>query len=164
MTRQYTSSVPFKGDAAKVFDWALGVLTPLGFQTVERKESSLEVVGSGMRIPRQNPLAGASRIQLSHDDDELTVTAELGGVERVTRFLAVFPQVVLQILALVFIVVFGLVLRMEGWALPAAIVVGGNAILWLILAPLIGRAFRKRTCEGLDALVQNMATIGQQTG
>jgi hypothetical protein len=157
----YSTAVAFEGDTAKAFDLAAAALTSLGFRTIARDGSSLEMVGPPMTSNRQSALIGASRISVVHGADELSIEAELGGVQRMSRFVTYFPAGLCLFLCATFYVVFGLVLDHRGWEIPVLAATGGNVMLWLILAPLITRHMRGRTCRGIDALLENMAIAGR---
>jgi hypothetical protein len=161
---QYVTTVPFDGNTAKAFDLALSALTPLGFQAVTRDALSLELVGPGMNSTRQSALLGASRIQITRSGRELAIEAELGGVEWMGRFLVLFPIGLCLFLAVLFFVVFSLLFNNRLWVIPVVAVTGGNALLWLFLAPYLTRVIKARTCRGIDALLNNMALTGETAG
>ena len=157
----YTTAVPFDGKTAAAFDLAAAALTSLGFRIVARDDSSLDASGPGMTSTREGALLGASRIRVTRKPRELAVDAELGGVRRMKRFLAVFPAGLSLGLLAVFFVVFGLVFDHRGWVVPVVAATVGNALLWLILAPVMARHVRARTCRGIDTLLNNMALAGR---
>lgn len=70
---------------------ALVALTNNGFAIVKRDGKSVDLTGPGLNSTRQNPLLGASRIHLELHGHELSLEAELGGVETMRRFLMRFP-------------------------------------------------------------------------
>ena len=121
---QYVASLPFSGNTDKAFGLAVAVLTAVGFRLTARTGESVEMVGPGMRSTEQSALVGASRIHIRSDHGELTVKADLGGVEWMTRFVMLFPLGLCLTLGIVFAVVFG----PRGWLAIAAIV-GVNALL-----------------------------------
>jgi hypothetical protein len=156
----YASTVPFEGNTAKAFDLASAALTTIGFRIQSRDGSSLELTGPGMGSTRQSALLGASRIRIDRGAHELSITAELGGVRRMARFLILFPLGLCLFLAILFFVLFSLLLGRSGWVVPVVVATGGNALLWMVLAPLVARHLRARTCRGIDTLLNNMAVAG----
>jgi hypothetical protein len=110
---------------------------------------------------RQNEFAGASRIGLSNGGGEMALDADLGGVEQMKRFLTLFPAGLCLFLAIVLSVVFYSTLGPGAWTLPVLGVTGGNAILWLILGPVIAKLLRARTVRVLDTLLANMVAVGE---
>jgi hypothetical protein len=157
----YANATPFSGNTAKAFDLAVAALTPLGFQIAARDQATLDLTGPGMNSTRQSSILGASRIQIARVQNELAADAELGGVQRITRFVTLFPIALILLLGLVFVVVFGLTMNNQNWVLPVAVVVAGNGLLWLILGPVLARYIKNRTCRGIDALLHNMAVAGE---
>jgi hypothetical protein len=156
---QYSSSIPFEGDSGRAFDLALAALTGVGFRAVLRDDARLELVGPGMNSTRESPLAGASFIRLRRGVRELTLEAELGGTERMARFVTWFPIGLSVMLAAVLMIVFRQVMPNGLWQTPVMMVAGGNMLLWMILSPWMARRIYLRTCRGLESLLQ-AASIG----
>jgi hypothetical protein len=151
----YSSSVHFHGDTGTAFGLAESALTALGFRITQRSPESLEAVGPGMNSMRENPLTGASRIRFRRSPGEMAVEAELGGVERMSRFVTLFPIGLCLAIAVTFVVIFGPPVPMAAWMAPAII-----ALPWLVLGPWMARFIRTRTCRALEALLANMVTLG----
>jgi hypothetical protein len=63
----------------------------------------------------------------------------------------------------IFFVVFSLVFDQYTWIVPTAAVIGINALVWLILTPILGRSLRTRTGRALDVLLGNMVVAGEAT-
>jgi hypothetical protein len=169
---EYSKSIPFHGDVNKALDFATVVLAKNSFIIQNKKGSALEMLGPGMRSNRQDPILGVSRIHISADRSQLIVDAELGGVDRMRRFLTYFPVS----MALGFILLFGGVaglifgqLSGVGFGVPAApgwwwlamtVPISVFPLLpWLFLSPLMIRSIRKKTVLALDTLLNNMATV-----
>jgi hypothetical protein len=159
---QYTTAVPYPGRFAPAGDRANQFLTPLGFRLIDRTPSSVEFEGPGMNSTRESPLLGATRIHLTHRSGELAVDADLGGVQRMTRFITWFPAILCIAIGLLVVGVFAVVLP-EGVPI-AAIAAGGvaavNLLLWAVLGPIMCRALRARSQRALDAFVGNLAAAG----
>ena len=158
----YTTAATFEGDTAKAFDLAAAALTSLGFRMIARDGSSLEMVGPPMTSTRQSALVGASHIWVARDLDELSIEAELGGVRRMSRFVIYFPVGLSLLLCALFYVLFGLGLDNRAGESPVLAAIGGNAVLWLFLGPLIARHIHARTRRGIDALLENMVVTGRE--
>jgi hypothetical protein len=158
---QYAASLPFKGDTGKAFGLAEAALTAIGFRITERTAGSVEMVGSGMNSTRQSALVGASRIHIRGGRGELALEADLGGVERMARFVTLFPPGLGLALGVLLGVVFSLARVPGNWIVPVAVATGGYVLLWLVVGPLMARAIRGRTCRGLDVLLANMVAVGE---
>ena len=159
---QYTTAVPFNGNLASAFDLAIAVLTSNGFWIVAKNSSSVDLVGPGMSSSRQSPLLGASRIQLAGDRSELSAHVELGGVQRMSRFILFFPAGLSLFLFLVIVGIFAVV-QPQSLGLAAAItgaVTVANVFIWLLLGPPLTRYIQARSCRAIDALINNMAAVG----
>jgi len=142
-------------------DTAKAALTGVGFRLLDSSESSMRFEGPGMSSTRQSPLAGASRIRLTAGLRVLTVEAELGGVDRMARFIAFFPAGLCLGLAVLLSGVFSLTQPERTWMLPTLMATLPSALLWLILAPFLTRGIRQRTCKALDTLAQNVSQSSQ---
>lgn len=156
----YTNSVSFEGSTEKAFDLAATALTSIGFRITTRDRSSLDLAGPGMSSTRQSALLGASRIRITHGGNTLSMEAELGGVTRVKRFMTLFPIGLAFLLAIVLSLVFSWVFDHYLWLVPVVAVSGANALLWLVVGPMMARTIYARTRQGLDALLSNMAMTG----
>lgn len=147
----------------------MAILTTNGFAVSEKNSLAIEFRGPGMNSTRQNPILGATRIRISTDTDRLVLDAELGGVERMKRFLTVFPASMAVGFAIFFGIgmgiwsgqIFGVgfgVPFLQGWHWTLAIV--PIAVLplcpWLILSPMMTRALAAKTSRALDTLLTNI--------
>ena len=157
----YTATAPFTGDPARAIDVAVSILAPVGFRIDEKTASEVRLTGPGMNSNRQNPLVGASSIHLVASRTELALAAELGGVRRMSRFVIWFPLILCLVL-------FGIGAAVAAIKFPqqlqmvltiAAIPVGINILLWLILGPIISRHLKRKTCEALDVLLSNLTKM-----
>ena len=158
---QYVASLPFRGDASEAFRLAEAALTAIGFRFTERTAAALEMVGPGMNNSRESALLGATRIRVSNGNSELACEADLGGVKWLSRFVTVFPIALVLGLGLVLTIVFSLIQGPGMWILAVAGAVGLNALMWLVIGPLMARGFRSRTDRALDSLLANMVAVGE---
>jgi hypothetical protein len=158
----YRTTIPFRGDLAKAFDMALAALTPIGFRVIRKEASSLELAGPGMTSTKQSALLGASRLHLAVRGSELSVDAELGGVQRMSRFILYFPPGLCLFLFIVVVATFALVSpqALGRSAAIAAVATGANAVIWVLLAPLLVRHVRRRSCRAVETLALNVAAAG----
>jgi hypothetical protein len=157
----FSAKQRFSGNLDKAFTLAESALTAIGFRITERSDSTLELVGPGMNSSRDSALVGASRIQMRGDRHELSLEAELGGVARMTRFVTFFPPALLFGLGLLLSIVFSVLFGPGLWILAVFAAVGGNALVWMLLGPLIARSMQARTRKGLESLLANMVTVGE---
>ena len=160
---QYAASLPFCGDTAKAFGLAESALTALGFRLADRAAYSMDWAGPGMNSSRESGLMGATRIRISSGRGDLAVEADLGGVVYLARFVKLFPIGLVLCLGIALAIVFSAIFGPGVWIVAVAAAVGGNAVLWLVLGPLLARGFRARTDRALDALLANMVAVGEAT-
>lgn len=164
----HTSSVA--GPTSKsIFDTAIQMLGSQGFSISERTKSSVTLEGPGLNSTRENPLLGATKITLSINGKNLDADAELGGVERLQRFVTWFPFLLGTTLGLfagfgggllfgqLFDVGFG-VPGAEGWRwLVAALAFAMLPVSpWFFISPWISRSIQKRTEDSIATLVQTL--------
>lgn len=158
---RYAASLPFHGDTDKAFHLAESALTAIGFRITERTAGSVEMVGPGMNSTRQSALMGASRVHIFGGRGELTIEADLGGVERMSRFVTLFPIGLVLCLGTLLSAVFGALFGPGIWIVAVAAAMGGNAVLWLLLGPLMARGIRTRTDRALETLLANMVAVSE---
>ncbi len=149
MTHQ--RSVPVTGDAARAFDLAAVVLTSNGFRLERRDDRSLLATGRGLASTKQNPLLGASRVELSRVGGELRLEAELGGLRTLVRFLVAFPAGLA-----VAVLIAWLAADRQGGPIPWQVALA--LVPWAVLSPLMIRMTRRRTARALDDLLASLAT------
>ncbi len=164
---EYAASAPFRGDQDKAFDLAITALTSLGFRLDQRTADSARLTGPGMNSSKQSPLVGASRLDLSARRGQLALEAELGGAERLMRFVRIFPIALNVGLGLLFFAVFSVTLGQRVgagvWVTPVIAVVLINAAVWAFLGPWMARLIHQRTCRGLETLLSSMVAAGEAT-
>lgn len=162
----YGAKIPFQGDARTALGFAATVLAGIGFKIVTRDETRLEAEGPGMNNTRESPLTGASRIRLAIRSGQLELEAELGGVQKMVRFVKFFPLALGFGLSVFFVVLFGFILPNVAPNAPAnppsPWLVGGIPLMavapWLFIAPVMSGFITRRTIRALDTLLTNMAT------
>ena len=164
----FTTSGTASGSPKDALQSALTTLTNNGFAITDRDATSATLTGPGLNSTRQNPILGASKVDIRIDDNTLHVNAELGGVDSMQRFLMRFPFLFGLGLGLLFGVIGGFVFGQQfdvGFGVPWAqgwqwmLVAIGGAMLpvspWLILSPMMARMIRNRTHHALETLVSN---------
>lgn len=162
---EYTATQPFRGNTDKSLDLAIAALTALGFRLDERTPDAARLSGPGMNNSRQSPLLGASLLDLRAERGALALKAELGGAERMMRFVRVFPIALNAGLGVLFLIVFGLTagqrLPFATWATPVLGVTLINAAVWVFLGPWMARKIHERTCRGLETLLSSLVAAGE---
>ena len=151
-----------------ILDSAVQTLTNNGFAIVDRSEDSVTLHGPGLNSTRQNPLLGATRIKLALNGKTLDADAELGGVQRMQRFLSRLPFLLGLGLGLFFGVGGGILFGQlfgvgfgvpwaqgSQWLLFAICVSMLPVAPWLFISPLMSRSIQKRTEDAITTLVRN---------
>jgi hypothetical protein len=147
-------SVPFRGNADAAFDLARTTVLSQGFTIVTDTHDELTAVGPGMQSNRQSPLLGASRLRLRVISSTIVGTATLGGVATMKKFVYLFPPGLFLALFLTF--------RLVGMSASPLILLG--AAPWLLIAPLLASAIKRKTTRSIDALVGGMARVAERKG
>jgi hypothetical protein len=172
----FSTSAAVPGNGPRALQFAVTTLTNNGFAITHCDSARATLTGPGLNSSRQNPILGASKIDLRAIDHRLHVDAELGGVDTMRRFLYWFPLLLGLGLGLLFVVGGGLFGRQFGvdfgvpwaqgwqWVLFAL----GCSMLpvapWLFLSPLMARWIRNRTERALETLANNAAYAGNLDG
>jgi hypothetical protein len=167
-TTAFRSTPATPAATSKILDASLSVLANNGFAIVERSNDSVIVTGPGLRSTRQNPLLGATRIQIEVDDNQVCLTAELGGVAAMQKFVLVFPFALGFALSVFFAVIGGWFFGNQfgvGFGVPWAkgwswfmVAIGIGMLLalpWLVISPWMANMIRNNTHQALDVLVNN---------
>lgn len=152
-----------RGDGRRVLDALVIALAPHGFRVERRTESEVELSGPAHIGSSHQALGGASRIVARASSRRLAITAELGGVARMRRFLLVFPVTMCGGLAVVLGTVFAFTFDASQWKFVGSLlgtIVGIQSVAWLIVGPLVTRKFESKTRAALDALATSVATVG----
>lgn len=144
-------SKPFDGDVHKALELASSVLTYSEFRMISKTASSMEFAGPGMLMYRRNPFSGVSKIAITHQNGELQIHSELGGLRQIRRFLILLPLG----MGLFFATLFGFLFHQMGLAFTISISIAPLAP-WLVLSPILTRLFRSRTLKALSTLLDNM--------
>ena len=158
MTPQYSTSVPFSGNAKRAIAVAQSTLLASNFVVVSSSESSLQVKGRGTTSTRENPLKGMTEGTFIIRNSAIEVSAVLGGAERLRNFLRIMPLG----MAVFFLIVFGglsifVPVFRQWWVYLIPIAALSP---WVILAPVLGRSMERRTTAAIDDLVSNMVMLG----
>ncbi|HNT36616.1 MAG TPA: hypothetical protein PKH07_16635 [bacterium] len=152
----YEKTVPFEGNLSKVIELATSVFTPFGLAIASRSDSSVEFTGANLWITSQNPFVAISRIRIQGTGTQLTLTADLKGLQRLFRFVGLM----LCGMALAFVLVFGLFFR-QGDLLTRVVLPVLPFVPWIVLFPILKYVIRSRTCQALDILLQNLTIVGR---
>lgn len=155
-------------DPRQALSKAMLVLETVGFRIVSCDERNAELQGPGLNSTKQNPLLGATSIQLRCSERTIYLTAKLGGVATMQRFLTWFPLILGLSLGTIFAIAGGFGFgRAAGipfgvpWAQGFRWIVAAYAMAlmpvapWLFLSPMLIRVIRKRTKVALETLLQN---------
>ncbi|RJP31983.1 MAG: hypothetical protein C4527_06925 [Candidatus Omnitrophota bacterium] len=149
--KQYEKKVGISGNAQAAYELAKSIFMQNGFLVKSLDAKSAEVTSRiGLLQKNQNPIHGVSRGELSYRDNHLSLSAELGGLKRLQRFLVWFPVGLMAVLCLIFVLLF------RNW--QVVWIAGLNLLPWLIISPLVNRYwFHPRTVRALDTLLENAA-------
>ena len=157
----YQSTVRIPGDPARSLEFTVAVLASVGFRIIQREPNAAELQGPGYKNSRENSLRGASAIRLQTHFDQLTLAAELGGVEGMAKFLFWFPILLCLGLGVILSIVFLFVFGPGNWFYIVVAIVAANGILWNFLGPFIARHLETRTRADLDTLLANAAAASR---
>jgi len=154
----FQQSVSYSGNSQIAMNTLLQTLLPLGFQIIEQSEWALIVEGPGYNSTRQNALLGMSRGEFSFSRSTISINADLGGVDRMSRFLLFLLIGIGLFDAVVFTGLWFFIdaLRAHQWFLAIPTL----AILpWVFIAPIMTKWIRKHCEEAITNLLKNMASL-----
>ena len=145
------------GDPIEAGERAARALAHRGFRIDHRSGSSIRLTGPGLRSTRQDPLLGASAVQISPGARHLSIEAELGGIRFLQRFLRWFPPTLLTVLSLPVLILFLVGVLPPAAMLGPAIAVAVNGAVWMVVGPWASRRMAERTRDAVDTLAHNAA-------
>ena len=143
------------GDASVALRRAVDLLAITGFTIQSRETDTAKLTGPGLKSTNQNPLLGASAVDLRSDNGRLVLDADLGGTRFLRLFVRWFPPALLLGISVPFLVVVAAGIMPTLALLPVALVAGLQLVLWAIVGPRMGRGIERRTVQALDNLVHN---------
>lgn len=152
----FTAARAFQGNPEAMWRFAETLLAAIGFRITNRTPDAMHFEGPGMHSSRQNPLLGATRIHLRCSGRELELDADLGGVQRLARFVVWFPVLLPLALGVLFFAVFSAQFGPGPWMWGVGLATGGNAALWFVLGPWMAHRLRIRTLQALEILLDNL--------
>jgi hypothetical protein len=157
----YEKTIYFNGNTGKAIEVARNTFLPLGFSIANNTNEYIELTGPGTYWTNgQNPLVGISRISVARTHNELSIKAEFGGVWKTVKYLIIF----IISMSIFFLVLFGIVFNKQGMSAQKNLLLAlGPFVPWPVLIPLMAIWMKSRTSNSLDALLNNMVTLGQQT-
>jgi len=154
--RTFQYSVSYSGNSQFVMNNILQTLLPLGFRIIEQSEGTLIVEGPGYNSTRQNALSGMSRGIFSFSRSTISIDADLGGVDRMSRFLLFLLAGMGIFNTLVFTGLWLFIdkLHAHPWFLA---IPGMTLLLWIFIAPIMTKWIRKRCEEAITNFLDNTA-------
>jgi hypothetical protein len=155
-------------DTQRTFSNTITILEAVGFKILSCDQNRAELQGPGMNSTKQNPLLGATTIQVRRSDSGIKLDATLGGIATMERFLKWFPLGLGLLLGTLFAFVGGMGFGQQfgipfgvPWAqgLNWIIVAYTFALLpitpWFFISPWMVNMIRRRTTEALKTLLHN---------
>lgn len=167
MPAEYSKTAPFVGHPAKALDVARTTFMSQGFQIVASSNDELRVTGPGLNSTKENPLKGVSEASIIIRASAIEIKAMLGGTQKLSKFLRLFPLGMALFFLLVTGIVFGVIALTlsefrQWWIFLIAALVPVLALSpWLFLSPIMVRWIEKRTVQALDTLLNNMLVMGK---
>ncbi len=159
----HEASAEMRGDPRAVLDALVIALASSGFRVERRTDTEVELTGPAGFGSQHQAVVGASRIVAKAAHRRLVLTAELGQVARLRRFLTFFPPAMCVALFGVLGIVFAFTFDAAKWKFVGGLlgaILGIQVVTWLILGPLIARKFESKAKAAIDALATSVATIG----
>jgi len=156
----YEKTIHFNGNTDKALEVARNTFLPLGFTIIKNNNKCIELTGPGTLWTKgQNPLVGISKISVTRSGNELSINTQLGGIHNTIRFLIIF----IIGMSIFFVVTFGIIFNRQGTPFQRFFLPLAPFIPWPAIIPLMALFMKSRTSKSLDALLNNMATLAQQT-
>ena len=150
---RYETRHDFEGNAEAALKAVEAMLIPHGFRLVDSGPGRNRYEGRGMNNSRENPLRGATQIEVAAQTRVMHLHADLGGVRRMALFVCVFPLVLWAGLTLAPMIAHGGD-RME---IGTAGMLG--TAVWMVVGPVIAWVIRRRTLQALDDLLAGAAAV-----
>lgn len=155
-------------NSERTFSNTITILEAVGFKILSCDKNRAELQGPGMNSTKQNPLLGATTIQVRRSDSAIKLDATLGGIATMERFLRWFPLGLGLMLGTLFAFVGGIGFGQQ-FGIPFGVpwAQGVNWIIvaytfallpitpWFFISPWMVNMIRRRTTEALETLLHN---------
>ena len=154
---RYRTETAIEGDPLEATARVVRSLANAGFRLEEQAGTWARLTGPGLRSTNQQPILGATAIEVRSGFGRLEVDADLGGVQWLSRFARWFPITLVTVLTLpVLALAVAGVLPRAAIVAPAIVLVV-QLLIWSIVGPWMARRIRQRTEAAIDTLVNNAA-------
>lgn len=158
MAIEYSTSVAYTGNPKRALAVAQTTLVSQNFQITSIGEYELSAKGPGINSTRQNPLKAVTQASFVVRNSAIEFTGVLGGAEKMTRFLRIFPLALGAFFLLLWTIMAVAVPVFRHWWI--FVIAVAPLTPWLVLGPMIGRSIQTRTRAAVDALLANMVLLG----
>lgn len=158
MPIEYSTTVPFVGSGKRALAVAQTTLVSLNFRILSSSETELNVSGRGINSTRENPLKTVTEATFLIRNAAIEVRANLGGAEKMRRFLTIFPLALAAFFLIVWTTIAYFVPEFRHWWIFVLPLIPLSP--WLFLTPIICRSFERRSKDAIDSLVGNMVLLG----
>ena len=153
----YSIRREFTGSESAALSAIESILLSVNFRIVESSASRLALVGRGIRSTKENPLRGATEIEVETKSGSVSLNAKLGGVRSMALFVCSFPVLLWAILAISASLKSG----------DAAAVMNGKALIgaavWLVIGPVLAVWIRRRTIDSLEDMLENALALAKRS-
>jgi len=154
----YEKTIHFDGNIGKALEVAINVFLPHGFTITKKTDEFIELTGPGtLWTQGQDSLIGISKVSVSGTNNELSIKAEFGGIWKTIKYLVIF----IIGMSIFFLVFFGIMFNKQGVSTHKFLLSLAPFIPWPVVIPLMAIWMKSRTSHSLDALLNNMATLGK---
>ncbi len=145
----YCTEREFSGQEALAFSSIEATLLPNSFRITRSEVSLVELKGRGMQSTKEDPVRGATVVEVEARGGVLYLNARLGGVLFMVLFVCLFPVFLIGGLAIAPLFESG-----GGVASLNKEALSGMAI-WAVVGPLMGFWIRHRTIVSLNDMLEN---------
>jgi hypothetical protein len=160
MTCELTET--FRGDSKRAMDFMASTLTAVGFRIEKIDESTLSAKGPMMMSNKQNPLLGASKLEIGVSGGSLWARADLRGGKRLFQILGVMILVMASLGegAIYVTTAFGHHHgRVPVWMMDIIPLLALSP--WPILLPLMYHMTKRNARRAVQTLLHNAAMASQ---
>jgi len=137
---KYSAQTNYQSEADIDFSSVESTLLPNGFRITKKDDTSIEFTGRGISSTKENPIRGATKIDLIAKSGVLYLNASLGGVLFMSLFVCLFPPVLILFLSSFNSSDHGVTNYL--WS-------------WLLIGPIVSYWLRSRTVKSLNILLEN---------
>ncbi|MEZ6143050.1 MAG: hypothetical protein R3B84_21000 [Zavarzinella sp.] len=159
MLGDYETQMEYHGRGATAIEKAMTILVSRGFSLQEHSEQHVLATSSGYNNNRQDPLLGASQIELRAGYNNLQLSADLSSARWLQKFVSTFPMILTVVILGIVSIVLSLTTPMGVWVYILLGIFAVDVVIFSIVGKLVGGKIMQNTTNALEQFLNNVVQL-----